>query len=158
MIDDLRSMNRSIVELWLGKLDRDQESYLEFAPVCIATPAHSPTEVAQLLSRLRSESWNRKAVGELNYRYLQLARLAAHDQTDVGIEMLIRLNVSLKQAELLRHLSDADIALLAMGSAGPMMRFAPLTFRRGVNLHRQAGKHHATALVAAPQGDEESRS
>lgn len=154
MNEDLRALNRGIAALWIGKLDRDQHAYLEHVPVCIASPAHTAPDLELLLRRLRGESWGARSVGDLNGRYLEFARLAARDNSDEGVDLLLRLGLSLKLAEYLRELSDAELELLAFGSAGPMMRFPIHSFRRGVKLHRQAGKHHAAALIAVPESNE----
>ena len=62
---------------------------------------------------------------------------------------MAQLGITLEQAELLRNLSDEEIDRLAFGWGGPIVQFAAQAFRRGVALHAQAGKHHATAFVAA---------
>jgi len=148
MIDDLRELNRLIAEHWLGELDRDQKLYIGFASVCVGQFAHSAAEFRQLLTRLKQEAWNRRTVGELNRRYLHFARLAARDGSAEGLDMLLRLGLTLRQAEILRSLPDSDLDRLAFGCAGPMMRFVAQTFRQGVTLRAQVSKHHATAFFA----------
>jgi hypothetical protein len=156
MIDDLREINRLIARHWLGKLDPDQEDYIGFTPVCVGQCSHGAAELAQVLARLKEDAWSRHSVGELNRRYLTFARLAARDMSAEGLDMLLRLGLTLRQAAFLRALSDSDLDRLAFGSAGPMMRFAAQSFRRGVTLHVQVSQHHATALVAAQQATEEA--
>lgn len=151
MIDDLRDMNRLIAKHWLGELDPDQENYLSFTSVCVGQFSHSAPELIQVLARLKEETWNRRTVGELNRRYLAFARLAARDASAEGLDMLLRLGLTLQQAVFLRDLPDADLDRLAFGSTGPMVRFVAQTFRRGVTLPVQVSKHHATAFIAAQQ-------
>ena len=50
---------------------------------------------------------------------------------------------------LLNELSDEDLDRLAFGWRAPIIRFASQAFDRGTALHAQAGRHHATAFVAA---------
>jgi len=151
MIDDLRQLNRLIASHWLGHLDAEEEAYVNFASVCIGQLTHGATELSQLLSRLKQESWSPLTVGELNRRYLTFVRLAARDASVESLDMMVRIGITLRQAAFLRALSDEDLNRLAFGCAGPMMRFAAQTFRRGVRLHALVGQHHATAFVTAEQ-------
>ncbi|MCC7082094.1 MAG: hypothetical protein IT530_15585 [Burkholderiales bacterium] len=151
MIDDLRSLNHLIVRHWLGELGSDEAAYLDFSSVCIGQLAHSAEELKQLSCRLKEERWTAFSVGELNRRYLSLVRLASMDDSGARVDGLVRLGITLRQAAFFRTLSDHDLERLAYGCSGPMIRFSLQTFRRGVRLHAQAGKHHATALVAARQ-------
>jgi hypothetical protein len=158
MNKDLRELNRAIAAFWIGKLDRDQEAYIENVPVCIGAPAYSAHDLEQLLRRLRGESWGARSVGDLNSRYLEFARLAARDNSDEGVDLLLRLGLNLKLAEYLRSIPDAELELLAFGSAGPMMRCPTQSFRLGVKLHKQAAKHHAAALITALESSEQEAS
>jgi hypothetical protein len=120
--------------------------------------AHSAAELTQLLERLKDATWNLYSVGELNRSYLTFARLAARDTGAGGIDMLVRLGITLKQAAILRNLSDDDLHRLAFGSAGPMVRFAAQAFQRGVRLRAQVGRHHASAMITAQQAAREKGS
>lgn len=151
MIDDLRNLNRLIAMHWLGPLDPDQEDYVDFASVCVGRLTHSATELTQVLARLKEERWNRRTVGALNRRFLSIARLAARDASTEGLDMLVRLGLTLGQAAFLRSLSDADLNRLAFGWAGAMIRFEAQSFHQGVTLHVHVSRHHATAFVAAQQ-------
>jgi hypothetical protein len=149
MIADLSELNRLIAQHWLGHLSQEEEAYVHYASVCIGQLEHSAHELTQLLSRLNEERWAALSTGELNQRYLRFVRLAATDASLDSIDSLVRLGITMRQAAFFRALSDADLERLAFGCAGPMMRFAVHTFKRGVRLHSAAGRHHATALVAA---------
>jgi len=46
-------------------------------------------------------------------------------------------------------ITDDDLDRLAFGWEGPIVQFASQAFGRGTALHVQAGRHHATAFVAA---------
>lgn len=147
-MEDLGKLNRQIAAHWLGRLDAEQEAYLDYASVCLGQLTPSATEMSRLLVSLRQENLKALLVARLNRRYLKFARLAAKEAIAGQLDMLIRLDITLEQAELLGNLSDEDIDRLAFGWDGPIVRFAAQIFRRGVALHAQAGKHHATAFVA----------
>jgi len=157
MIEDLKELNRRIATHWLGHVSQEQDAYLGFASVCVARMVHNATELRQILTRLKQEDWTLLTVGELNHRYLTFARLVARDSTIESIDLLVRLGITLRQAAFLRTLSDDDLERLAFGGTGPLIRFSSQAFRRGVTLHAQAGKHHATAFVAARLTDDARR-
>jgi len=148
-MDDLQKLNQAIAAYWLGKLDADQEAYLAYVSTCVGVLIHSAGEFAERLKSLRQNQHHPLQIAKLNRRYLHFARLGAKD-ADVGkLDMLVRLGITLSQAQLLRDLTDEDIDRLAFGWDGPIVRFASQAFNRGTALHIQAGKHHATAFVAA---------
>ena len=62
--------------------------------------------------------------------------------------MLIKLGITLEQAEMLAKLTNGEVSRLAFIWDGPIMRFASQAFTRGAALHVGAAKHHATAYVA----------
>jgi hypothetical protein len=64
------------------------------------------------------------------------------------LAMLVRLGVTLEQAEALSNLSNQELNRLAFGWDGPIVRFTADGFERGVALHGGAGKHHAAAFIA----------
>lgn len=148
-MDDLENLNRQIATHWLGRLDANQETYLDYTSVCLGQLTHSAPEMTRLLDCLKQENLNSLRVAKLNRRYLKFARLAANEAIAGKFDMLVRLGITLEQAELLRKLSDEEIDRLAFGWGSPIVQFAAQAFRRGVALHAQAGKHHATAFVAA---------
>jgi len=149
VIDDLQQLNRLIASHWLGRLDADQEAYLNHARVCIGKLAHSAAELALLLAYLKQESTSALHVGELNRRYLHFARLASKEATAGNPDLLIRLGISIQQASWLRNMTDEDLERLAFGWGAPMIRFARRVFQRGVALHVRVGEQHAAALVSA---------
>jgi hypothetical protein len=148
-MDDFEKLNRKIALLWLGHLDPDQEEYLAYASMCLGRLTHSAAEISQLLGCLNEEHLNSLRIFKLNRRYLGFARLAARDAAAGNLEGIVRLGMTLEQAELLCRLSNDDLDRLAFGWGGPIVEFARQAFRRGVALHRHAGRHHATAFVAA---------
>lgn len=148
-MDDLEKLNRRIAAHWLGNLDADQEAYLGYASMCVGQLTHSASELVELLRGLKQKQFDALHVAKLNRRYLRFARLAAKDAAAGKLDMLVRLGITLEQAELLRNLTDDDLDRLAFGWERPIIRFASQAFGRGTALHVQAGKHHATAFVAA---------
>jgi hypothetical protein len=116
--------------------------------VCFGELSHSATELARLLTCLKQEPLNSLLVPEINRRYLAFARLAATDALAGNLHMLLRLGITLEQAQLLQKLTGEDLDRLAFGWGGPIVRFAVQAFRRGVALHAQVGKQHAVASVA----------
>lgn len=148
-MDDLERLNRRIAAHWLGNLDPDQEAYLGYASMCVGQLTHSAGQLADLLNDLKQKQLDPLHVGKLNRRYLRFARLAAKEAATGRLDLLVRLGVTLEQAELLRNLTDDDLDRLAFGWEGPIIQFASQAFGRGAALHIQAGIHHATAFVAA---------
>lgn len=146
---DLERLNRQIAAHWLGRLDAEQEAYLDYTSVCLGHLTHSATEMARLLDGLKREDLNSLLVANLNRRYLNFARLAATDAVAGKPDMLVRLGLTLDQAELLRSLTDEEIDRMAFGWGGPIVQFSIQAFRRGVALHTQVGRHHAAGFVAA---------
>lgn len=147
-MDDLIKLNRSVAAHWLGILDSDHEAYLSYAPVCLGQFPHSVAQLAEVAGRAKLKHHNCLSVAQLNRQYLRFARLAAKDVAAGKLEMLIRLGITLEQAEVLGNLSDEALTRLAFGWEGPIVRFAREAFQRGVALHVRAAKHHATAFVA----------
>ena len=147
-MDDLEKLNRRIAAHWLGNLDADQEAYLGYASMCVGQLTHTASELAELLNDLRQKHFHALHVAKLNRRYLRFARMAAKDAAAGKLDMLVRLGITLEQAELLRNLTDDDLDRLAFGWDRPIIRFASHAFVRGTTLHAQAGRHHATAFVA----------
>jgi hypothetical protein len=157
MNDDLTQLNRVIAAHWLGRLDPDEEAYLSHTHVCVGQLAHSAEDLARLLDCFRQERPSSLAVGELNRRYLNFARLAAKDAMAGNPDMLVKLGLTLRQAQWLGHLSDDDLDRIAFGIGTPMVRFTRRAFQRGVGLHAQAGKQHAAAFVAARPSSRETQ-
>jgi hypothetical protein len=119
MIDDLQELNRLIARHWLGILSKEEEAYIEFAPVCVGHLSQSAVELTRLLTQLREERWTALSIGALNQRYLQFVRLAATDTSLESIDALVRLGITMRQAEFFRRLSDADLDRLAFGAQAP---------------------------------------
>lgn len=147
-MDDLIAMNRRIAEHWLGNLDAQQEAYLSYVPVCVGQLTHGAAELTELVSRCKNEQRAVQRIAKLNRRYLNFARLAAKDAIAGRPEMLIKLGITLEQAEVLGRLTDQEVAGLAFAWKGPIVQFPSQTFRRGSVLRGRAAKHHATAFVA----------
>lgn len=147
-MDDLIQLNRRIAKHWLGSLDADQEEYLCYAAVCLSQFTHSAAELTGFLACARQTHVNSLPVAKLNRQYLRFARLAAKDVAAGKFEMLIRLGITLEQADVLSSLTNVALNRLAFGWNGPIIRFAAPAFQRGVALHVRAAKHHATAFVA----------
>ena len=148
-MDDFEKLNRRIASHWVGNLDANQEAYLGYASTCVGLLPHSASELTERLQELRQKERDALEVAKLNRRYLRFARLAAKDGVGGNLDMLVRLGITLEQADLLRSLTDDDLDRLAFGWNGPIIRFANQAFDRGTALHTQAGKHHAAAFVAA---------
>lgn len=148
-MDDLEKLNRDITVHWLGRLDANQEAYLSYASTCVGQLTHNASELAERLHGLKQNQQDSLQVAKLNRCYLRFARLAAKDAAAGKIDMLIRLDITLDQAELLNNLTDEELDRLAFGWGSPIIGFASHAFERGVALHAQTGRHHATALVAA---------
>ncbi len=62
--------------------------------------------------------------------------------------MLVKLGITLAQAEVLGNLTNKAVNRLAFGWNGPIICFTSDTFIRGTALHVHAAKQHATAFVA----------
>jgi hypothetical protein len=148
-MDDLELLNRRIAQHWLGRLDAEQEAYLDYASVCLGHLTHSAAEMNRLLDGLKRENLNSLLVAKLNREYLRFARRAAAEAASGRPDMLVRLGLTLDQAALLRSLTDEEIDRMAFGWGGPIVQFSIQAFRRGVALHHQVGKHHAAGLIAA---------
>ena len=149
-MDDLIQLNRRIADHWLGNLDDDHEAYLSYASVCLGYFPYSASDLAEFLACPKHKHQNPLSVARLNRQYLRFARLAAKDIAAGKIEMLVRLGITLEQAEALSDLTNKAVNRLAFGWDGPIIQFASHAFNRGVALHVDAAKHHATAFVAAP--------
>lgn len=147
-MDDLVQLNRRIAKHWLGSLDADQEEYLCYATVCLGQFTHCAAELTGVLACARQEHLNSLSVAKLNRQYLRFARLAAKDVAAGKFDMLIRLGITLEQAEVLGNLTNLALTRLAFGWNGPIMQFATPAFQRGVVLHVRAARQHATAFVA----------
>ena len=63
-------------------------------------------------------------------------------------ELLIKLGVTLEQAEVLCRLTDQELSGVAAGWNKPLVHFSKRIFSRGSGLSVRAAKHHATAFVA----------
>jgi len=147
-MDDLVKLNLRIAAHWLGTLDAEQESYLSFASVCCGELIPSAQELKVHLAVERQRQHNSLSIATLNRHYLRFARLAAKDISAGKMEMLIRLGITLEQAELLANLTDDAMNRLAFGRDGPIIQFAREAFMRGLALHHRAAKYHAIAFVA----------
>ena len=147
-MDDLVQLNRRIAKHWLGSLNSDQEEYLCYATVCLGQFTHCATELTGVLACAKQEHLNSLSVAKLNRQYLRFARLAAKDVAAGKFDMLIRLGITLEQAEVLGNLTNLALNRLAFGWNGPIMQFATPAFQRGVVLHVRAARLHATAFVA----------
>lgn len=147
-MNDLIQMNRRIAEHWLGSLGPDQEAYLGYVPVCVGQLPHSATELNDVLAGFKQEQRDHLRTAKLNRRYLTFARLAAKDAVAGKPEMLIKLGITLEQAEVLGKLTDQEVDGLAFAWKGPIVRFASQAFRRGAGLRVRAAKHHAAAFLA----------
>jgi hypothetical protein len=147
-MDDLVQLNRRIAKHWLGNLDAGQEEYLRYVSVCLGQFTHSPAELTGVLTFAKQLHLNALSVARLNRQYLRFARLASKDVAAGKFEMLIRLGITLEQAELLGNLTNPELNRLAFGWNGPIVDFAAQPFRRGAALHVRAARHHATAFVA----------
>lgn len=147
-MNDLIQMNRRIAEHWLGSLDHDHEAYLNYVPVCVGQLPHSATELNDVLAGFKQEQRDHLRTAKLNRRYLTFARLAAKDAVAGKPEMLIKLGITLEQAEVLVKLTDQEVDGLAFAWKGPIVRFANQAFRRGAGLRVRAAKHHAAAFLA----------
>ncbi len=149
-MDELFELNRSIAEHWLGKLDREQEDYLSLKPVCVGELPHSARELAQMLAASKKAHAQALQVLALNRRYLSFARLAGKDAAAGKLEMLIKLRISLEQAQLLGNLTNDEVALLALAWQGPIVQFAMRPFVEGAAMPLSVAKHHAAASIATP--------
>lgn len=148
-MDDLIKLNRRIAAHWLGGLDTDQEEYLRYASVCLGQFIHSNVNLAEVLARSKQTHYNSLPVAKLNRQYLRFARLAAKDAAAGKLEMLVRLGITLDQAEALANLSNQQLNRLAFGwDEGPIIRFAKQAFVSGAALDVRVAKHHAAAFVA----------
>ena len=147
-MDDLTKLNRTIAEHWLGRLTAEQEDYLRYASVCLGEFHHSAAEIADFLARTKAGNYDPLRNAKLNRRYLNFARLAAKDIAAGKLEMLIKLGITLEQAEMLAKLTNGEVSRLAFVWDGAIIRFAGQALTRGAALHARAAKHHATAFVA----------
>jgi hypothetical protein len=146
-MDELVILNRRIAAHWLGFLDADHEAYLSYATVCLGQFTYRAAELAEFLARPEQKHRNALPVARLNRQYLRFARLAAKDVAAGKLEMLIRLCITLEEAEALANLTNNQLNRLAFGWDGPIIRFASHAFNRGVALHVEAAQHHATAFI-----------
>ena len=147
-MDDLTKLNRTIAEHWLGRLTPDQEDYLRFTSVCLGQFQHSAAEIAEFLARTKQGNYDPLRNAKLNRRYLNFARLASKDIAAGKVEMLIKLGITLEQAEMFAKLTNGEVSRLAFVWDGTIIRFAGQALTRGSALHSRAAKHHATAFVA----------
>ena len=147
-MDDLIQLNRRIADHWLGSLDDDHEAYLSFASVCLGNCTCSGTQLTQFLACPNQKHRNCISIARLNRQYLRFARLAAKDVLGGKFEMLIMLGITLEQAEVLGNLTNKAVTRLAFCWDGPIIQFASQAFNRGVLLHGNAARHHATAFIA----------
>lgn len=147
-MDDLIQLNRRIADHWLGSLDAEQENYLSYASVCLAQFTHSAAELAEAAARAKLIHHNPLPVARLNRQYLRFARLAAKDVAAGKPEMLVKLGITIAQAEVLGNLTNKAVNRLAFGWNGPIIHFAADAFIRGAALHVLAAKQHATAFIA----------
>jgi hypothetical protein len=157
MMDDLQELNRLIAAHWLGSLDADEEAYLSHTRVCIGQLTHSATELARLLDWLKQKGSSALAIGQLNRRYLDFARLAAKDAIAGRPDTLVRLGITLKHAQWLSKLTDDELDRLAFDWGRPLVEITRRAFQRGVGLHARARKEHAGAFVAARPSSQEAR-
>jgi hypothetical protein len=147
-MDDLYRLNRQIAMHWLGRLGPAEETYLSQVTVCLGQLNHRAADVLQHLNELKARGANSLWIGKLNRRYLRFARRAAQESCGNRFDMLIRLGLTLEQAQLLRDMTDEDLERLAFGWGGPIIEFAADTFRRGANLLAYASALHASAMVS----------
>ena len=147
-MNDLIKLNRRIAVHWLGSLDADQEEYLRYVTVCLGQFTHGVAELTAVLAFARQAHFNSLSVAKLNRQYLRFARLAAKDVAAGKFDMLIRLGITLEQAEVLGSLTNLALTRLAFGWNGPIIEFFARAFQRGLALHVRAAKQHAAAFVA----------
>jgi hypothetical protein len=156
-MNDLEKLNLHIAAHWLGRLDAGQEAYLGYASTCVGQLAYSATELAERLNGLKQKQQDSLHVATLNRCYLRFARLAAKDAAAGRIDMLIRLDITLDQAELLRNLTDEELDRLAYGWGSPIIRFASHAFERGVVLHLKLASTTRQRSAARSREAEKSR-
>jgi hypothetical protein len=147
-MDDLVTLNRRIADHWLGSLDADQEEYLSYAPVCLAQFTHGAAELAETATREKLAQHNPLPVAKLNRQYLRFARLAAKDVAAGKPDMIVKLGITLAQAEVLGSLTNKAVNRLAFGWNGPIIHFEADAFIRGAALNVRVAKQHAMAFVA----------
>jgi hypothetical protein len=147
-MDDLKALNRRIAEYWLGRLDANQEDYLSYLSVCLGQFTHSAAKLNKILAVLKQEETDLLRFARLNRRYLNFARVAAKDVPARRPEVLVKLGITLEQAEVLEQLTEREVDRLAFALDGPIVGFAIQAFSRGTALRARAAKHHATAFVA----------
>jgi hypothetical protein len=146
-MEDLTKLNRTIAEHWLGRLSTDQEEYLRYTSVCLGEFHHSAAEIAAFLAHTKHGNYDPLRNAKLNRRYLNFARLASKDIGAGHVEMLIKLGITLEQAEMFAKLTNGEVSRLAFVWDGAIIRFASQVLTRGSALHARAAKHHATAYV-----------
>lgn len=151
MNQELHAINQRLAEHWLGRLTPEQEDYLQHASVCFGELSYSTRTLRRWVARLRRAHPKAPRIVVLNREYLRFARLAAKDALAHRPDNLIRLGITIEQAEFLRDISDDDVEHLALGMRRPIVRFPFRAFRRGARLHRRASRLHAAAFVAARQ-------
>lgn len=153
MSPGLHAINHRLAEHWLGRLSPEQEDYLQHASVCFGDLTCSPGTLRRWLDRLRRSHPKAPQIAVLNREYLRFARLAAKDALAHRPDNLIRLGITIEQAQFLRDISDAEIEHLALGMRRPIVRFPVRAFQRGARLHRRASRLHAAAFVAARRNE-----
>lgn len=148
-MDDLIKLNRRIAMHWLGGLDADQETYLNYVPVCLGEFSHSAAALAEFLTRSKHAHYNPLSVAKLNQQYLRFARLASTAVAAGKVEMLAGLTLDFSQAESLSQLNNAQINVLAFcWKDGEIIRFDTRAFIHGAALNARAARVHAIGFVA----------
>jgi len=147
-MDDLIQLNRRIAEHWFGSLDPHQEAYVSNLTVCLGQLTLTATEFKEVVRRFTHQQRELLRIAKLNRRYLQFARLMAREAVAGKQELLIKLGVTLEQAEVLCRLTDQELSGVAAGWNKPLVHFSKRIFSRGSGLSVRAAKHHATAFVA----------
>jgi hypothetical protein len=144
---DLIQLNRRIARYSLGELDASQEAYLCYASACVARLARDASAFTAFLSAPAPKHENTPAVAELNRAYLNFARFAAKDVADGKLEMLLRLAITLREADILAALTNDEVQRIALGWPGLVIRFQSAALTHGLALHAAAARHHATAFI-----------
>ena len=146
-MDDLLDLNRRIAEHWLGKLDAKQEAYLRYASTCVACLTHDASAFVSFLAGPRHKHGNALPIANLNRHYLEFATVAGQEVTDGKLEMLLRLAISMREAEILARLTSDELNRISDGWLGLVIQLRSAALSRGLALHAPAGRLHAASLV-----------
>ena len=144
---DLIQLNRRIARYSLGELDANHEAYLCYASACVARLTRDASAFTAFLSGPVPRHENPPAIAELNRAYLNFARFAAKDVADGKLEMLLRLAITLREADILARLTNDEVQRISLGWPGLVIRFQSAALTHGLALHAAAARHHATAFI-----------